>query len=255
MLTLKDKIVLLIDLLFITLDDATDSCWFHPERALWSSFEDYPKPNSVKTTVSRLLKEKKIEKRGGPEATYYRLTPLGRELAKTPFFSKNQGPKRWLGSWQIVVYDIPETKKVERNFLRRKLKELGFGYWQKSTWVSPFDVNRELRRFLTGHNFIGRVSVLEARQLYGITDKEVAASAWPLKLLSDEYKKLITDWKDYQNKHKTGSRELRTSAQRLLMEYLEIRKTDPHLPTELLPTGWPQEKVDKVVRECLLTLS
>jgi len=41
---------------------------------------------------------------------------------------------KWDGWWRIVIFDIPETKKVARNFLRYKLKELIFLCYKKVYW-------------------------------------------------------------------------------------------------------------------------
>lgn len=47
-------------------------------------------------------------------------------------------PGKWDGWWRVVLYDIPEKKKLAREALRGKLKKLGFREWQKSVWVHPY---------------------------------------------------------------------------------------------------------------------
>lgn len=46
-------------------------------------------------------------------------------------------PAKWDSIWRIVMFDIPETKKTNRDIFRTKLKSLGFTKLQKSTWISP----------------------------------------------------------------------------------------------------------------------
>lgn len=53
-------------------------------------------------------------------------------------------PKRWDGRWRIVIFDIPEKRKLARNVLREKLKELGFYRLQRSVFVHPYDCEREI---------------------------------------------------------------------------------------------------------------
>ncbi len=53
-------------------------------------------------------------------------------------------PKRWDGLWRVVIFDIPEHKKIGREALRGKLKQLGFQQLQKSCFVHPFDCKAEV---------------------------------------------------------------------------------------------------------------
>ncbi|HXK41067.1 MAG TPA: CRISPR-associated endonuclease Cas2 [Candidatus Paceibacterota bacterium] len=58
--------------------------------------------------------------------------------------------RKWDKRWRIVLFDIPDTKKVAREALRRKLKELGFQRLQKSVFVCPWECVDEiifLRKF------------------------------------------------------------------------------------------------------------
>lgn len=53
-------------------------------------------------------------------------------------------PKKWDKKWRIVIFDIPEKKKVARNILRRKLEDLGFAFLQKSVFVYPYPCQKEM---------------------------------------------------------------------------------------------------------------
>jgi len=46
--------------------------------------------------------------------------------------------KEWDGRWRIVVFDIPEPKRRERNILRSLLKRKGFIGLQNSVFVAPY---------------------------------------------------------------------------------------------------------------------
>lgn len=48
-------------------------------------------------------------------------------------------PKRWDRKWRIVIFDIPDTKKKNREIFREKLKEIGWLQLQESVFVFPFD--------------------------------------------------------------------------------------------------------------------
>ena len=42
------------------------------------------------------------------------------------------------------MFDIAQTKKLSREALRGKLKEIGFRPFQKSIWIHPFNCEAEI---------------------------------------------------------------------------------------------------------------
>lgn len=57
---------------------------------------------------------------------------------------KIKKPKKWDGLWRIVIFDIPEKKKIAREALRRKLKDLDFVRIQKSVFIYPYSCKNEI---------------------------------------------------------------------------------------------------------------
>jgi len=53
-------------------------------------------------------------------------------------------PAVWDKNWRLVIFDIPENKKVAREALRGKLKDLELVKLQDSVWVTPFPCEREI---------------------------------------------------------------------------------------------------------------
>ncbi len=47
-------------------------------------------------------------------------------------------PASWDGVWRIIIYDIPESKKLARQNLTRLLRRAGCFQLQKSAWITPF---------------------------------------------------------------------------------------------------------------------
>lgn len=44
----------------------------------------------------------------------------------------------WDGYWRIILLDLPESRKAERESLRYLLKKAGFVCLKNSAWISPF---------------------------------------------------------------------------------------------------------------------
>jgi hypothetical protein len=110
-----------------------------------TSLQKYPK-RKVSDTFYRLRKQGliKIEERN--HQVYISLTPEGRQRAGAFQIDKLhiQKPKRWDRKWRILLFDIPEKRKISREALRGKLKELGFVQFQKSVWVHPYNCKAEM---------------------------------------------------------------------------------------------------------------
>ena len=71
------------------------------------------------------------------------LTAKGRiEIIKN--ILKDKKEKDWNGKWWAIIFDIPEANRKERAFLRRELKLIGLKELQKSVWIFPFNIEREL---------------------------------------------------------------------------------------------------------------
>ena len=74
-------------------------------------------------------------------------------------------PDQWDGYWRILSFDIPANKKLARQTLLAKLKELGFVMLQKSIWVHPFDCRKELAVITTAFEVEPYVNFIVAREL------------------------------------------------------------------------------------------
>jgi DNA-binding transcriptional regulator PaaX len=74
-----------------------------------------------------------LTKRGKQKIKEYGLDDIS--LKKQP---------KWDNRWRIIIFDIPESKAGARRALGRKLKELGFFPFQKSTFVFPYHCKDEV---------------------------------------------------------------------------------------------------------------
>lgn len=71
---------------------------------------------------------------------YARLTPKGRQkLASIKLDSKNTLiSNNWDGKWRIILLDLPESRKAERESIRYLLKKANFICLKNSAWISPY---------------------------------------------------------------------------------------------------------------------
>lgn len=71
---------------------------------------------------------------------YARLTPAGKQKAHSATIEQDTAlvSHNWDGKWRIVLLDMPESRKNERESLRYLLKKANFVCLKNSAWVSPF---------------------------------------------------------------------------------------------------------------------
>lgn len=121
---------------------------------------------SMRTTIYRLHKDNLIEKQGSG----WFLTPAGRKYTRKKldslqqFFSApNQKDKtRNL----IVMFDIPEAKKAEREWFRWHLKKFKFIMIQRSVWVGPFPLPKEFLNYVKKIGLKGTIKTFKLARSY-----------------------------------------------------------------------------------------
>ena len=94
---------------------------------------------AINRSLKGLQESGLIESHFSGQNDYARLTKTGRQKATTlKLESKNAIVPNWDNQWRIVLLDLPESRKSERESLRYLLKKAGFVCLKNSAWVSPF---------------------------------------------------------------------------------------------------------------------
>lgn len=144
--------------------------------------------------------------------------------------------EKWDGTWSIVVYDFPEELRSTRNYLRQKLKNLGFGIPQESIMVSPLPLSEPIKDLIDGERIEKYAWVLTAKRVLGIDNVDVAGQAWSLPLFNDLYAKLVEILPKIKQSKKRGLLD------QWKKYFLAVDSADPYLPFELLPEDWQGER-------------
>lgn len=123
----------------------------------------YGIPELKKTSLSQALK--RLRERGlidfvDDQKLAYRLTDNGKQAAV--WESVKNDNKKWDGKWRIVIFDVPEKRRTERDLLRENLKKWGFIAWQQSVWVTKKDCLKPLSNFIKSVGISDWVIVLES---------------------------------------------------------------------------------------------
>ena len=108
---------------------------------LYSEFSSAHEKKEIYNTVYRLVSQELLETSGEGKAKTFSLSEDGRKTILTTSPKKD-------GIWKIIIFDVPESKRFIRNFIRARLKNLGFKKWQNSIWVSPYVLDEDLEKEL-----------------------------------------------------------------------------------------------------------
>lgn len=213
--------------------------YHHRQIGLWAP-PAYKRQNFYETLYRMLQTEylEKIIKNGKP---YFRLTGKGKKKLVRDFRIDRWQRKKWDGFWRLVVFDISEKAKYTRDALRDKLKELGFGMLQKSIYLTPFNIERDIAEFLDNQKLLGRAFVLTARHRFMGDAKKLANYVWRLEELDEKYNKLLKKIKRIERIEDQKKRE--EKIRQLRLAYFQLLLEDPFLPFDLLPKSWLGEKV------------
>lgn len=167
----RDKILLYLLAVGAVVEDiAYETAYALPNRGTYSSSgysfykSDYFKsqPRLLRDALRDLNRRKLIEANGIRGQRSFRITTDGFDILFKKFPTLKYRRYKWDGVWRLVVYDVNESEKNLRARLRTKLRHIGFIFVQKSVWISPFPVEKDLEEFFKANGLWGRILLFKA---------------------------------------------------------------------------------------------
>lgn len=114
-------------------------------------------------------KQKYIEIYKENKKTFIELTAIGKAKAIKYIINdiKIAPPQKWDQKWRMVIFDIPKEKNNIRDCFRRILIKIGFYQLQKSVFIYPHDVFKEINYFRNIYNTGAYVKYIIADRFEG----------------------------------------------------------------------------------------
>jgi len=199
--------------------------------------------HAARTAMSRMVTRGLLQRIRRGKRVYLTLTPRAEQIL-------DEGARRieapvepvWDGSWTLLGFSLPESRRADRHQLRARLSWLGFGMLQKGLWLAPgqIDVASVLADLKVGSH----IRVFSARAVPPAEIAEMIRATWDLDDLSGRYHQFLGRW-DHAFPVPEAADDL---ARQLLMltEWLMLVRADPRLPLEHLPTDWPAVRATQV---------
>lgn len=89
----------------------------------------------IRGARDRLIRQRLLKVERG----LLRLTPAGEKSLRNLILESLAPKGTWDGKWRVIIFDIPERRKVLREQMRGKLQAVGFAQLQRSVWIYPYD--------------------------------------------------------------------------------------------------------------------
>jgi phenylacetic acid degradation operon negative regulatory protein len=95
---------------------------------------------TIRQNIRRLQKHGFVIKKEGK----LRLTLKGENLADYILKRKKKLNKKWDKKYRVVIFDIPENKRLDRDWLRKELYLLKYKQLQKSVFMSKYSLTEDI---------------------------------------------------------------------------------------------------------------
>ncbi len=213
---------------------------------------------AVRSTLSRLSQKGWLKSRKVGRYSFYSQTPrmlsLLEEGAQRIFQPRNDP---WDGRWHLLTYSIPESKRHLRRRLQQRLRWLGFGALNHTTWISTCDLRAEVGHIVSALAVRSYVEFFSAEHRGFTSDEEFVERCWDLDQLNNFYASFIDRYQppfqEPRVRLATGGKPDPPDCFRqrfmLLHEYRSSPYVDPNRPLELLPEEWLGRKAIQLFQE------
>ncbi len=199
---------------------------------------------AVRLMLSRACRSGLFIKTREGRRVYYRPTQetiSGMYWGGYRVYQQEEAP--WNNRWLCVSCQALEEGHELRECLTHKLCRMGFGHFGHSLWLSPYDLRPVLEEALKELGLSDRVITFWATEP-NRPPAELAAQAWELPKMAERYQVLIGELERIYRgvpAEPDGERSVAAIIE-AEVRYGAVAIMDPHLPSSLLPAGWPGQE-------------
>jgi phenylacetic acid degradation operon negative regulatory protein len=183
-------------------------------------------------TLKKLAKDGFINEMDSKETPTYKLTKKGFQEVVLTFPVFRFTHEEWDKTWRILSYEIPEKKRELRDRLRREVSSWGLGPWHRSFWLTPHPIIPYLKDLISTEEK-AYIQAFESNHVFGDQDILIE-KVWATSILEKKYRKLFMKWHEVLSKEDDKAKKMKS----IVADYIDIIRTDPGLPKELIGSKW-----------------
>lgn len=122
-------------------------------------------PSLIKRRITYASKCGYLTRYGDSKAPHYQLTENGlNKLNQLSLKLMTISTDQWDGKWRIVMFDIPEQNRPERDKIRNIIKDLGLRHLQHSAWITPYDCREQFEQIASTYGISNHLLLLEVSE-------------------------------------------------------------------------------------------
>ena len=200
---------------------------------------------AVRSTLTRMVKRGLLARHRQGRKTYFGLTPHAADIledGRRRVWETGAVNRDWDGSWTLVGFSLPDSRRSTRHDLRSQLVWAGFGLLHSGMWIAPG--TKDVSAIVTELGLRDHVTVLAVRATGPTESADLVRRAFDTEQIAARYHAFLDRW-DTPGPQPALPDDL---ARQLLLhtDWLQLVRRDPHLPAEHLPRDWPAIRAEQV---------
>ncbi|ETK36922.1 PaaX family transcriptional regulator [Microbispora sp. ATCC PTA-5024] len=200
---------------------------------------------AVRSTLARMVKRTLLTRYRRGRKVYFGLTAHAADVledGRRRVWETGAVNRDWNGTWTVVGFSLPDSRRSTRHDLRSRLIWNGFGLLQSGLWIAPG--TKDVTGILASLDLGDHVTVLTASAFKPTEAADLVRKAFDIEQIARRYRSFLAQW-DVPRPLPEAPDDL-TRQLLLHTDWLQLVRQDPHLPAEQLPEDWPAIRAEQV---------
>lgn len=200
--------------------------------------------SSLRTNLSRMTRKDLLKSRHEGKRAYYSFGRRGKTIKSNVALSfKSLNCSRWDNSWLGVLFSVPDIKKSERYYIRKKLLAYRFVSLYPGFWIRPFNKKENIKESLKNLIENKYCRMIRFQYFNGLSNKEVA-KLWKLNEINKSFINGLRIIKRSRDKlEKLLPKQALIEEMIVGNKIVKILFKDPLLPKNFLLKDWRGEEL------------
>jgi phenylacetic acid degradation operon negative regulatory protein len=203
---------------------------------------------AVRSTLTRMVNRGLLTRHRQGRRVYFGLTPRATDVLADGYrriWQTGAVNRDWDGTWTLVAFSMPDSRRSDRHDLRTQLTWAGFGLLQNGLWIAPGV--KDVATIVEDLGLTEHVTVFTAGHAKPTESADLVEKAFDTDTIAARYKDFLARW-DTPEPLPSAPDDL---ARQLILhtDWLNLVRQDPHLPAEHLADDWPAIRAEHLFRD------
>ncbi|MGY0020465.1 PaaX family transcriptional regulator [Streptomyces sp. cg35] len=204
--------------------------------------------DAARSTLARMVKRDLLVRHRRGRKMYFGLTERAVDVLRDGhdrIWSGSVVEPDWDGTWTLVGFSLPESRRSLRHDLRSRLVWAGFGPLQNGLWAAPGRI--DVPTVVAGLDLDRHLNVLRAQAAEPTEAAHLLDRAFDTAAIAARSRAFLAAW-DTPRPMPAAPDDL---ARQLLLhtDWLQLVRSTPRLPADHLPEDWPAVRAEQVFRK------